>query len=394
MKQPYAYLRKSRVTTDRHVSWEVQEAAVREMAGADVVILSDWNKSGRRSSTRPGYQELLREIEDGQASGLYSYSLSRLSRSIADFARLVELCQAHNVPIHLYSEKHLDFYSASGRLMVSILAAFAQMESELASERARDTLAIRRARGDHIGGRAFSSPAAVLAAYRESGSFYGAASLLTAQGVPTRNGLRVWQANSVRSVIWRVAPEELPINPSRGAKKHAPFLFYRLLRCHCGRTLTCGRSGGYTYYLCAQGRFDPTHGATRVVEHVVLAWAREEAALLSPPVQHVMMAESTEEKQNALRNRRVRLGRAFVDGMIGEAEYQSEKAEIERELAVLDAEGRAVRLEPIRWDRDPVIVNQTLRALWEYIQMNKQQRPEFAMWTLPAWRSGEPQAPG
>src|SRR5215210_2867264 len=129
-----AYLRKSRVTTDRTVSWAVQEAAVRALATedghADVVILSDWNRSGRKTDGRPGYRRLVDMIESGEATAVYSYSLARLSRSLAEFTRLVELATDHGIPVRLHVERHLDISTATGRLIVNILGAVAQMEAE------------------------------------------------------------------------------------------------------------------------------------------------------------------------------------------------------------------------------------------------------------------------
>ena len=90
-------------------------------------------------------------IEAGEVSALYAYSLSRLSRSISDFAALAELCIEHKVPMRLAADQQLDFTSASGRFVINVLVSIAQMERELASERSKDTVAVRRARGDRIG---------------------------------------------------------------------------------------------------------------------------------------------------------------------------------------------------------------------------------------------------
>jgi DNA invertase Pin-like site-specific DNA recombinase len=399
MRQPVAYLRKSRVTSDRHVSWEVQLAAVNELAArnGDVnpLVLSDWNKSGRKGAdARPGYAQLIEMIEAGQVSALYSYSLSRLSRSLSEFARLVDLCLANGVTIRLQAEPFLDFTTAAGRLMVAILAAFAQMEAELAQERARDTVAVRRARGDKIGAREFEDTDAVVKAYDQAGSILGAARLLTAWGVPTRNGRSIWQPTSVRGILKRVAPDIMPSRPERGVKKNAPFMFYRLLRCHCGRFLTgvrykSGPMAGYVSYRCLQGRVDVLHGPQSVPETAVLQWAIEEAALLTPPDDVIQLAEDGTEKRNALRDRMTRLGRAFVDQMIPESEYADEKAQLERELASLEDVGRVVTLEPISWDRDPKDLNSALRAIWRFVQMDENQRPAFAEWVLPEWRAAQ-----
>ena len=86
----YAYLRKSVARQDDpHNSAEAQEAAVRAMAARygdtdGLVILSDWNVSGRLGrAKRAGYDTLWQAIETGACSALYSYSMSRLARSVA-----------------------------------------------------------------------------------------------------------------------------------------------------------------------------------------------------------------------------------------------------------------------------------------------------------------------
>lgn len=379
-REPIAYLRKSRVTNDRHLSWEMQESAIREMAGEDVALLSDWNKSGG-TSARPGYQALIAAIEAGTVSTVYSYSLSRLSRSLSDFSALVELCEKHGVAIRLHSERHLDFDTASGRLMVNILAAFAQMERELARERARDTIAVRRARGDKIGPAHFDKPELVIAAFRQAGSIAGAAVLLREQGVPTRNGKAHWSPTAVRTIIARVAPAELPRVKERGVKKAAPFTFYRLLRCPtCGRTLTGVRyvvkGREYATYRCLGGRFAMPHPHQSVPERAVLDWAREELALLDVDAA-VATGGEDEERRNALRERRERLGRAFVDGLVSEADYEKERAHIASEEDRLESTGRVVALPrvDINLEADPLVVNEVLRALWDHVELGQDFRP-------------------
>ena len=120
----------------------MQEAAVRQLAAPtatpDLLILSDWNVCGRKGAdARPGYRRLLEMIESGEATAIYSYSLSRLSRSLAEFTRLVEMAAAAGVPIRLNTEQGLNIDTATGRLVVNILGAIAQMEAEIAQERSR-----------------------------------------------------------------------------------------------------------------------------------------------------------------------------------------------------------------------------------------------------------------
>src|SRR5680860_31999 len=126
----FAYLRKSSVhDPTREVSYEVQEAAVRELAkrhgdsGKSLTILSDWNISGRKGrDQRPGYSQLLDAIEDGRCSAVYSYSLSRLGRSLPELARLIEDCEKRRIPVRL-SVDAVDTSTASGRLLANVLGS-------------------------------------------------------------------------------------------------------------------------------------------------------------------------------------------------------------------------------------------------------------------------------
>lgn len=401
MSRSIAYLRKSRVTNDRHVSWEVQLQSVNELAARmgdpEPAVLSDWNVSGRKGADkRPGYAALLAAIEGRQVDVVYSYSLSRLARSLVEYSRLAELCTQIGVTIRLVKEGEIKYDTPAGRLHVGILALFAQMEAEIAQERAKDTIAVRRARGDQIGARLYGqgvgeSVERVTGAYREAGSWQGAAHLLNAAGVAPKRGGR-WFPTTVRQIVMRNAPELVPARPRKGVKPQAPFLFYRLLRCRCGAILTGTRTDrvngpGYVRYRCVNGRSVPGHGPVSVAENTILPWLQAEAALLTPPDPVVQMAESTREQQNALRDRLARLGRAYVDGAIPEGEYEAEREALLTSLEKLDAQGRAVTLEPINWAGPPALVNQVLRAVWSRIVMGPDQRPVAVDWLHPEWRS-------
>src|SRR5512135_118582 len=162
----------------------MQLAAAQEYAAAfghaNLVVLTDMNVSGRKGrAKRPGFDALLTAIEAGECSAIYSYSLSRLSRSVRDIMALADLCKAHKVPIRLARDIDPDPTTATGRALLGILGVMAQMEQELASERALDAVAARRARGDKLGGPVFRDAGLVVAAYREAGTATGAAKLLT-----------------------------------------------------------------------------------------------------------------------------------------------------------------------------------------------------------------------
>jgi DNA invertase Pin-like site-specific DNA recombinase len=400
-QQPVAYLRKSRVTNDRHLSWEVQEGKIRELADSheengNLLLLSDWNRSGGKGANgRPGYHQLVTMIEAGQVSALYAYSLSRLSRSISDFATLAERCIEHKVPIRLVADQNLDFTSASGRFVINVLVAIAQMERELASERSRDTVAVRRARGDRIGHPNYGEKpgedlTAVLHAYSDAGSVIGAARLLNERGVPTRQG-RPWSTTPVRDILAR--HHALPYHKRPGAKNAAPFMLFHLMRCHCGRLMSASRfrNGpqlGYTVYRCIAGRTNGEHGRLSVSERKLLPWVKAEAARFRVPFEQVEIRDRDESRRLELEGRRQRVIDNYEDGLIDKAERDDKLLKIGDALAGLDAADRVLDVPAaIDWSWEPKAVNGALRALWDHVELDADMRPVRAEWRVPEWRA-------
>jgi DNA invertase Pin-like site-specific DNA recombinase len=387
----------------------MQLAAAQEYArgfgDTDLVVLTDLNKSGRKGrSQRPGFDALLSAIEAGEVSAVYSYSLSRLSRSVRDIMAVADLCKAHGVPIRLARDTDPDPTTATGRAILALLGVMAQLEADLASERALDAVEARRARGDKMGGPAFEDTDLVLKAFETAGSYTGAAKLLSLRGVPTRNGNALWYPSAVRVILERVAPELLlPPGRARGAKAAAPFLFYRLIRCHCGTILTgwrrrSGPQEGYVTYRCTRGRLAPFHGKTHVTERVILDWARVEAERLRPPTDLVALGERNDADRQALAGRLERIRIAWINDLYqDEAAMLAEKREVDEALMQLDLRGRAVAVPPIAWNRDPREVNRALRAIWEGIQLDDDLRPVDPGWLLgPEWLAprADARAPG
>jgi DNA invertase Pin-like site-specific DNA recombinase len=394
----YAYLRKSRVFRDQEaISPEMQLDAAEQYAAQfgdhDLIVLTDMNLSGRKGRReRPGFDALLSAIEAGEVSAIYSYSLSRLSRSVRDIMALADLCKAHRVPIRLARDTDPDPTTATGRAVLAILGVMAQLEADLASERALDAVEARRARGDTMGTPVFANHPVVLSAYAKAGSYTGAAKILTAAGVPTRNGNALWFPSAVRVIVQRTAPELMVRGQPRGTKIAAPFLFYRLLRCHCGMTLTgWRRPNGYVSYRCTRGRLLPGHGKTHIVESHIVEWAMREAERLRPPTDRVALAQSTEGEMIGLRERLARLKVGFLAGLVSEDEMRAEKREIDDDLTRLDLQGRAVYVPGVMWDREPRDVNRALRAIWGHVQLGRDLRPASVEWLLPAsWLAPPP----
>jgi DNA invertase Pin-like site-specific DNA recombinase len=100
---------------------------------------------------RPGLQRLLADIREGLVDVIVVYKIDRLSRSLADFAKLVELFDAHKVTFVSVTQS-FNTTTSMGRLTLNILLSFAQFERELAGERVRDKIASSRKRGIWMGG--------------------------------------------------------------------------------------------------------------------------------------------------------------------------------------------------------------------------------------------------
>lgn len=410
----YAYLRRSVTSAARpgEVSHEAQVEAVTGLARArgdhDLTMLTDWGRSGRSAKGRPGYAQLLAAVRSGVATSLYGYSLSRLARSLTDYIHLAELCREHGVPIRLAKEGELDYSTVTGRLMVNVLASVAQAEAEWSVERANDTIRVRRSNGQHVGaapygmrlerGQLVVDPSedvqAVLDAYREAGSFLGAARRLNAASVPSK--LRsLWSAATVRRIVARHEPGSMPTTTARGAKSVSGALLYRLVRCHCGAVMTpkTDRRGERLYpgYYCWKGARDPRHGPPyTVVERKLLPWVKAEAARLRVPADMVETQAADRRQQTALDAKRGRIIDLMADGTITKAEGQQRLASVDVEMEAIDVRRRVEEVPTsIDWDHDPIEeVNAVLRAIWHSIQLDAELRPVSAEWRVPRWRDG------
>jgi site-specific DNA recombinase len=100
---------------------------------------------------RPALQRLLKDLENGQVDVVVVYKIDRLTRSLVDFAKLVEIFDAKNVSFVAITQQ-FNTTTSMGRLTLNILLSFAQFERELASERVRDKLAASRKKGKWTGG--------------------------------------------------------------------------------------------------------------------------------------------------------------------------------------------------------------------------------------------------
>ncbi|WP_291206972.1 recombinase family protein [Hyphomonas sp.] len=100
---------------------------------------------------RPALKQLLNDIENGLIDVIVVYKIDRLSRSLMDFARLVEVFDRNNVTFVSVTQS-FNTTTSMGRLTLNILLSFAQFEREVIGERIRDKFAASRKRGMWMGG--------------------------------------------------------------------------------------------------------------------------------------------------------------------------------------------------------------------------------------------------
>lgn len=100
---------------------------------------------------RPALRRLLKDIEDGRIDCIVVYKVDRLSRSLLDFARIMEALEKHGARFVSVTQQFNTTHSM-GRLTLNILLSFAQFEREIIAERTRDKMSAARRKGKWVGG--------------------------------------------------------------------------------------------------------------------------------------------------------------------------------------------------------------------------------------------------
>jgi len=133
---------------------EAAEAYVLSQAHAGWTGLSIHYDDGGYSGSnldRPALQRLLADIQAGQVDCVVTHRVDRLSRSLLDFAKLMETFEHHHVAFVSVTQ-HFNSATSMGRLVLNVLLSFAQFERELIAERTRDKVAAARRKGKWSGG--------------------------------------------------------------------------------------------------------------------------------------------------------------------------------------------------------------------------------------------------
>ena len=133
---------------------EACEAYIASQKAEGWVLVPDHYDDGGVSGgtlERPALKRLIADIEFGKVDVVVVYKIDRLSRSLMDFAKLVEVFDRRNVTFVSITQS-FNTTTSMGRLTLNILLSFAQFEREVIGERIRDKVAASRARGMWMGG--------------------------------------------------------------------------------------------------------------------------------------------------------------------------------------------------------------------------------------------------
>jgi site-specific DNA recombinase len=134
--------------------YDAAQAYIRSQAHAGWILVrtryDDGGFSGG-STDRPALQRLLDDIRAHRINVIVVYKVDRLTRSLADFAKLVELFDAHGVSFVSVTQQ-FNTTTSMGRLTLNVLLSFAQFEREVTSERIRDKIGASKRKGLWVGG--------------------------------------------------------------------------------------------------------------------------------------------------------------------------------------------------------------------------------------------------
>jgi DNA invertase Pin-like site-specific DNA recombinase len=419
-RQPVAYIRRSvaRRGDPGDVSREFQTEKVRSLANGDGPTLrildGDWGKSAATDKVnhRLAFLAMLEDIEAGRVSHVYAYAPDRLARSVEWAARLVNVCRRAGVPITTTAGTVAPDDPAA-RAMFNMLAVMNETALDEMEHKARSSIDVRRNRGDTIGQRPYGEvrtrkdgvvvgadedAAVVLDAFREAGSYFGAARILNDRKVPTRNGAK-WYPRTVQRIVNRYDRHTVPLGVRRGVRTLGSRMLSGLLWCHCGARMGQTVSGeGTPRYRCPIGAADPTHSRPYIVpERKLLPAVMAEAARLKVPGDVVQLREASTAALAALETKRDGIGDAYAAGAFGPVGSEAARAKLTERLAAIDEEAKeqeAVEYleaipQSVDFTQPPEIVNTILRAMWSRVELGPDLRPlsDGFVWRRKEWRA-------
>ncbi len=154
-----AYLRQSVSDDLEFNSLDAQHEAIRSYVASQkaegwILLPEDYRDSGFSGGTidRPAFARLLEDARSGKIDIVIVHRIDRLSRSLSDFSRIIELFQEQDVSLVSVTQQ-FNTASSMGQLTLNILMSFAQFERQMIAERTRDKMGATRRRGQWTGGR-------------------------------------------------------------------------------------------------------------------------------------------------------------------------------------------------------------------------------------------------
>lgn len=133
---------------------DAAEAFIRSQRGEGWIALPDHHDDGGFTGAnmdRPALRKLLQDVREGLVDCVMVYKVDRLTRSLLDFARIMEVLDKHGASFVSVTQQ-FNTTTSLGRLTLNILLSFAQFEREIISERTRDKQILARKRGKWTGG--------------------------------------------------------------------------------------------------------------------------------------------------------------------------------------------------------------------------------------------------
>lgn len=201
-----------RVSTDEQAAYgygldaqkqRIEEACVRRNGWRLAALHRDEGLTGK-TLDRPALTAALERIAAGKADGLIVAKLDRLTRSVIDFAMLLEWFEAAGATL-VALDFDLDTSTPGGRLIAHIMSAVAEWEADTIAQRTRDSLAAARAQGKPTGRPAVADRpelAQRIHALKADGlSLQAICDRLNADGVPTARGASEWRKSAVQSIL-------------------------------------------------------------------------------------------------------------------------------------------------------------------------------------------------
>ncbi len=152
-----------RVSSDERLDQEFNSIDAQKEAGHAYVasqrsegwipVADDYDDPGYSggNTERPGLKRLMADIERGQIDIVVVYKIDRLTRSLADFSKMVEVFERQSVSFVSVTQQ-FNTTTSIGRLMLNVLLSFAQFEREVTGERIRDKIAASKRKGLWMGG--------------------------------------------------------------------------------------------------------------------------------------------------------------------------------------------------------------------------------------------------